>query len=132
MRTNPIVHKTVWRDSEDSAPLVLEGLIQQAEAAEASDIHIQMLGSKASVFFRLDGVLNPVTELAEGLAERVLGRIKFLSRLKTYQESIPQDGRIEKGEIKARSDIRVATYPTVTGEKVVLRLFTASAARSLD
>src|SRR6267378_3166181 len=132
MHTDSIVYKAGSEGSEESAPLVLERLIQQAEAAEASDIHIQMLGTKASVSFRLDGVLNPVTELAEGLAERVLGRIKFLSRLKTYQESIPQDGRIEKAEVKAQSDIRVATYPTVTGEKVVLRLFTLSALRSLD
>jgi len=132
MRTDSIVYKAGSEGSEESAPLVLERLIQQAEAAEASDIHIQMLGTKASVSFRLDGVLNPVSELAGGLAERVLGRIKFLSRLKTYQESIPQDGRIEKAEVKARSDIRVATYPAVTGEKVVLRLFTLSALRSLD
>jgi type II secretory ATPase GspE/PulE/Tfp pilus assembly ATPase PilB-like protein len=62
--------------------------------------------------------------LPEPLAERVFGRIKYLSKLKTYQESLPQDGRIDRTEVGATTDIRVATYPTVTGEKIVLRFFT--------
>jgi len=69
--------------------------------------------------------------LSEAVAERVFGRIKFLARLKTYQESLPQDGRIDKSQVGAQNDIRVATYPTVTGEKIVLRLFARSNARTL-
>jgi type II secretory ATPase GspE/PulE/Tfp pilus assembly ATPase PilB-like protein len=114
------------------APEVLEQLIHQAEGAGASDIHLQMRGSVAEVSFRLDGVLTPITELPAGLAERVGGRIKYLARLKTYQDSLPQDGRIDRQEVGARNDLRVATYPTVTGEKIVLRLFNTSAAKSLD
>ncbi len=110
-------------DSAADAPKWLEALIQQAERAQASDIHLQMAGGAASVLFRLDGVMTPATELPGPLAERVFGRIKFLARLKTYQESLPQDGRIDKDSVHARSDIRVSTYPTVTGEKIVLRLF---------
>jgi len=108
---------------EPPAPEVLEQLVQQAERAGASDIHVQMNGPSAAVSFRVDGVLAPINELPAVLAERIMGRIKFLARLKTYQQSLPQDGRIEKAEIKAQNDIRVATYPTVTGEKIVLRLF---------
>jgi len=90
-----------------------------------------MRGQVAEVAFRLDGVISPVSELPAGLAERVCGRIKYLAKLKTYQESLPQDGRIDRQEVGARNDIRVATYPTVTGEKIVLRLFNASAVKSL-
>jgi type II secretory ATPase GspE/PulE/Tfp pilus assembly ATPase PilB-like protein len=100
-------------------------LIGQAESAAASDIHLQMREASAWIVFRLDGVMTPATEIPSALAERVFGRIKFLARLKTYQESLPQDGRIDKASVKARSDIRVSTYPTVTGEKIVLRLFNA-------
>jgi type II secretory ATPase GspE/PulE/Tfp pilus assembly ATPase PilB-like protein len=75
--------------------------------------------------------MTPAATLPAELAERVFGRIKFLARLKTYQDSFPQDGRIDKADLQARSDIRVATYPTVTGEKIVLRLFNASTIRSL-
>src|SRR5438105_380290 len=88
-------------------------------------------GGAASVWFRLDGVMTPAAELPAEVAERVFGRIKFLARLKTYQESLPQDGRIDKATLAARSDIRVATYPTVTGEKIVLRLFNIASVKAL-
>lgn len=117
--------------SSEHAPEILEKLVRRAEAARASDIHLQMRGASAEVAFRLDGVLTSVTELPADVAERVFGRIKFLARLKTYQESLPQDGRIARDDLAAQNDIRVATYPTVTGEKIVLRLFTSSPAKSL-
>jgi type II secretory ATPase GspE/PulE/Tfp pilus assembly ATPase PilB-like protein len=106
--------------------------VRQAESAGASDIHLHMRGDKAEIAFRLDGVLAPMTELPGDMAERVIGRIKFLARLKTYQESLPQDGRINRAEIGARNDLRVATYPTVTGEKIVLRLFESWGTKTLQ
>jgi type II secretory ATPase GspE/PulE/Tfp pilus assembly ATPase PilB-like protein len=116
---------------ETSAPQKLEELIRQAENVGASDLHLQMQGKAAQISFRLDGVMTPPWELSEDVAERVFGRIKFLARLKTYQDSLPQDGRIEKGEIGTRHDLRVATYPTVTGEKIVIRIFQEATAKSL-
>src|SRR5262249_40318482 len=98
----------------------------------ASDIHLQMSGDTAQVSLRLDGVMAPVRTLPAGLAPLVFGRIKYLARLKTYEQSLPQDGRIDRGQVNARNDVRGATYPTVTGEKIVLRLFTSTGARSLD
>ena len=81
-----------------------------------------MCGGAAQVSFRLDGVMTPAGGLSDDIAERVFGRIKFLAHLKTYQDSLPQDGRVEKTQIGAINDIRVATYPTVTGEKIVISL----------
>jgi len=115
----------------DAAPQILEQLVKRAELAGASDIHLQMRGKSAEVLFRLDGVIVPVTELSDAVAERVVGRIKFLARLKTYQESLPQDGRIDHADVGSTNDIRVATYPTITGEKLVLRLFSTSTAKRL-
>lgn len=120
----------VARASED-APTLLEQLVRQAERAGASDIHLQMRGKAAEVGFRLDGLITPVRELPAGIAERIFGRIKFLARLKTYQESLPQDGRIAREELNSRNDLRVATYPTVTGEKIVLRLFNPGTGKTL-
>ena len=117
--------------AESSAPEVLERLVQQAERAGASDIHLHMHGKAAQVSFRLDGVMTPATQLAGDVAERVFGRIKFLARLKTYQNSLPQDGRINRDAVNARNDLRVATYPTVTGEKIVLRLFNETVVKGL-
>ena len=117
--------------SDASAPEVLENLVRLAERAGASDIHLQMRGKMAEVGFRLDGIITPGRELPAEIAERVFGRIKFLSRLKTYQESLPQDGRISRNELQCQNDIRVATYPTVTGEKIVLRLFNSTSVKTL-
>lgn len=116
---------------ELSAPKILEELVHQAEHAGASDIHLQMRGQVAEVAFRLDGVISPVKELPAEIADRVFGRIKFLAKLKTYQETLPQDGRISRDELKSRNDLRVATYPTVTGEKIVLRLFNTDPVKTL-
>ena len=117
---------------EPEAPAVLADLIRQAEAAGASDIHFQMTGDGAHIAFRLDGVMTPVSTMPAALAGRVAGRVKFLARLKTWQESLPPDGRIARADSGAQHDIRVATYPTVTGEKIVLRLFNESVARPLN
>jgi general secretion pathway protein E len=118
-------------ESEGSVPAIVEDLIHQAEQAMASDIHLQMGNGGATAFFRLDGLMTPSAKFSAEIAERVFGRIKFLSRLKTYQESMPQDGRIDQRSVHARSDIRVATYPTVSGEKIVLRLFNPAAAKGI-
>lgn len=108
------------------APRSLVELVAAAVQARASDLHIHRRGAVAEVAFRVDGVLVPVRTLPEGLAERVLGRIKYLARLQTWQDAVPQDGRIDRAELGVAQDVRVATYPTVTGEKVVLRLFNSS------
>jgi general secretion pathway protein E len=127
----PTKLQTAAGNAAPSAPKILEELVQQAERAGASDIHLQMRGKVAEVGFRLDGIITPGRELPGEIAERVFGRIKFLARLKTYQESLPQDGRISHEELGSKNDVRVATYPTVTGEKIVLRLFDGSTAKSL-
>lgn len=116
---------------EPDAPAVLTRLLHQAETAGASDVHLHCTRDGAEVAFRLDGVLTPVAALPSGLAERLFGRIKYLARLKTYDDSLPQDGRIERADAGTAQDIRVATYPTVTGEKIVLRLFNPTAVRRL-
>jgi len=132
MISENIQTKDDGKHSEASAPEVLEKLVRLAERAGASDIHLQMRGKLAEIGFRLDGIITPGRELPAEIAERVFGRIKFLSRLKTYQESLPQDGRISRDDLKCKNDIRVATYPTVTGEKIVLRLFNSTSVKALD
>ena len=116
----------------DSAPEALARLIALAERAGASDVHIQRAVPEATVAFRLDGVMQPVANLPADLAERVSGRIKFLANLRTYQDSLPQEGRIAKEALGCQTDVRVSTYPAVTGEKIVLRLFAAAQPRTLE
>jgi type II secretory ATPase GspE/PulE/Tfp pilus assembly ATPase PilB-like protein len=117
------MEKLTSHETTCDAIRTLEALVQKAGRAGASDIHLQTVSEGANVLFRLDGVMVDVERFAPELAARVFGRIKFLANLKTYQEALPQDGRIDKTLAGAASDLRVATYPTVTGEKIVLRLF---------
>ncbi len=113
-------------------PRALEELVRRAELSGASDIHLQRTAAGAEVSLRLDGLLTRLAPLEGELADRVFGRIKYLARLKTYQSQTPQDGRIDKADLGARRDLRVSTYPAVTGEKIVLRLFSEAAAPALD
>jgi len=115
-----------------SATEVLEALVREAEEQWASDIHLHAVDGRAEVAFRLDGVLAPRPAVPESVARQLFGRIKYLAKLKTYQDSMPQDGRIDRADVGAREDIRVATYPTVTGEKIVLRFFSAFAVLEVD
>ncbi|HEY1169918.1 MAG TPA: ATPase, T2SS/T4P/T4SS family [Verrucomicrobiae bacterium] len=101
----------------------VDALLHEAEMAGASDVHLHVLAEEAAIDFRLDGVLKRVRTLPVEDAKRWFGRLKYLAKLKTYQEAMPQDGRIPKEACGTKTDIRVSCYPTVTGEKIVLRLF---------
>ena len=76
-----------------SAPAILEQLVQQAEHAGASDIHLQSRGKSAEVSFRLDGVITAGAELPAEVAERVFGRIKFLAAPIRNASAYPIEGR---------------------------------------
>tara|TARA_B110000014_G_C20009482_1_gene523359 strand:- start:314 stop:769 length:456 start_codon:yes stop_codon:yes gene_type:complete len=99
------------------ATAAVEWLLQFATRHQASDVHLHMDREGCRVQFRLDGVLTNVGTLPIEAAKLVLGRVKYLAKLKTYVESLPQDGRIAADEVGLGSDVRVSTYPTVTGEK---------------
>ena len=112
-------------EPSDVGPRECSRLMVRAAEAGASDLHIQPKGDgSAGVSFRLDGVLRPVEVLSPEAAPLVCGRIKFLAKLKTWEHSLPQDGRIDQADIDLNQELRVSTFPTVSGEKVVVRFFT--------
>ena len=106
-----------------SAITAVSDLLHRAEKCGASDIHLHRRGDSLRVDFRLDGLLAPVDSFPMALGERIIGRIKYLARLKTYQDHLPQEGRIGRDDSGIQCDVRLASYPTVQGEKLVLRLF---------
>ena len=71
--------------------------------------------------WRLDGVLQDVTEFPKAIAGQIVSRLKVLSRLLTYQSDVPQEGRIQDDRFE--NEIRVSTFPTLFGERAVIRLF---------
>ena len=98
-------------------------IIHEGLRRGASDIHLEPAADGILVRFRLDGVLHPAVEANTEHAQNVVARLKVLAELLTYQTDIPQEGRIDRHKVNAPSDLRMSTFPTVRGEKAVIRLF---------
>jgi type II secretory ATPase GspE/PulE/Tfp pilus assembly ATPase PilB-like protein len=105
------------------APDVVDRALAEAQRAGASDLHFQPGGDGLELRWRIDGVLHPVAVLPAKVAPNVVARLKVLAELLTYRTDIPQEGRIRgvAGEV----EMRVSTFPTLFGEKAVVRMFAA-------
>ncbi len=116
----------------DDTPIVkfVNKCLLDAIKRGASDVHFEPYETSLRVRFRLDGILRPVANAPVKLAPRIAARIKVMSGLDIAERRLPQDGRIKLNITKARSmDFRVSTCPTLFGEKAVLRILDASAAK---
>jgi type II secretory ATPase GspE/PulE/Tfp pilus assembly ATPase PilB-like protein len=133
----------------------VELLLAAARAAGASDVHLQPTGSGLLVQWRIDGVLQRLGEFPRGQAADAVVRLKVLAELLTYRTDAPQEGRIRgeglgpgarneglgararqeqatSGDSPALApgpsssiEMRVSTFPTLHGERAVVRLFAA-------
>jgi type II secretory ATPase GspE/PulE/Tfp pilus assembly ATPase PilB-like protein len=112
------------RTAEDVVSLV-DDVLKKAVDSAASDIHFEPTGSELAVKFRLDGVLRTVERVPKSLADNVIARLKVLGSLLTYRNDIPQEGRIEitNGCNDKVIDQRLAVFPTIHGQRAVVRLF---------
>ena len=75
------------------------------------------------MLWRIDGVLHPVGHLPRAITTNVVSRLKVLAELLTYQVDVPQEGRIRSGD--SSLDMRLSTFPTLFGEKAVVRILQA-------
>jgi type IV pilus assembly protein PilB len=117
-------------DGISDGPLVrlVNALIFQAAEENASDVHFEAQEDALVVRFRVDGVLREVQRIPKKMAAGVTTRMKVLAKLDIAERRKPQDGRItlSTSAVGRMLDIRVATLPTVEGEKVVMRLLDKS------
>ncbi|QGT77673.1 type IV-A pilus assembly ATPase PilB [Guyparkeria halophila] len=105
-------------------------LLTDAIRKGASDIHIEPYEKQFRVRFRIDGMLTESAKPPANLADRIIARVKVMSRMDISERRIPQDGRIKLKLSKNRSiDFRVNTCPTLFGEKVVLRILDPTSAQ---
>jgi general secretion pathway protein E len=104
-------------------------VLRLAREAAASDVHLDPTADALELRWRLDGVLQPLVRVPKEVAASVVARLKVLSGLLTYETSLPQEGRIWDDGL--RVEVRVSTFPTLYGERAVLRLLGASR-ESLD
>lgn len=108
-------------------------ILKFAMQNDASDIHIEPTTTEIKIRYRMDGVLVNTLNLPLKAHAALVSRIKILSNLKIDEARIPQDGRFSSSLDGNEIDFRVSTFPTVSGEKVVMRLLDKSAGlRSLE
>ncbi len=117
----------------EDAPIVkyVNLILRQALQERASDIHIEPAADDFRVRFRIDGVLHDITRSPKAIQGGVTTRLKVMADLDIAEHRLPQDGRITITAGQREIDLRVATLPTVHGEKVVMRVLDKTNA-SLD
>ena len=115
----------------EDAPIVkyVNLLITQAVQDRASDIHIEPGEHDLRVRYRIDGVLHEVMRSPRSIQSGVISRLKIMADIDISERRIPQDGRLSVSTPGGKVDLRVATLPTVWGEKVVMRILDNSTAR---
>jgi type IV pilus assembly protein PilB len=114
---------------EDDAPIVrfVNLLISQGIQDKASDIHIEPAEYDMKVRYRIDGVLHEMQSAPKAIQNGVISRLKIMSEIDIAERRKPQDGRMSVSHGGRKIDLRVATLPTVWGEKVVMRILDNSA-----
>jgi type IV pilus assembly protein PilB len=117
-------------DGISEAPLVrlVNSVLFQAAEDGASDVHFEPQEDALVVRFRIDGVLQEMQRIPKRMSAGVTTRLKVLAKLDIAERRRPQDGRISVNAAAAGRmlDVRVATLPTVEGEKVTMRLLDKS------
>ncbi|WIB37117.1 ATPase, T2SS/T4P/T4SS family [Curtobacterium sp. MCJR17_043] len=110
--------------SLDDVPIVrfVNLLVSQAIQDHASDIHIEPGEHEVRVRYRIDGVLHEMTPAPKNIQNGVISRLKIMSDIDIAERRKPQDGRMSVRHGGRQIDLRVATLPTVWGEKVVMRI----------
>ena len=126
---NKIFHADSTSTSDQEAVGWLSRLIEECLMLQASDIHLEPYESLLRIRLRIDGLLHEMPTPPTALRERIVSRIKVLSRLDIAEKRLPQDGRMQFSLTGRVVDLRVSTLPTLHGEKVVLRVLDFHAQR---
>jgi type II secretory ATPase GspE/PulE/Tfp pilus assembly ATPase PilB-like protein len=108
---------------ESYAARFVDALLAAGRRRGASDIHLLPAPRGLEIRWRVDGVLQPLGCFSPGGVTNVVMRLKVLADLLTYRADLPQEGRIRASSSGA--EMRVSTFPTVHGERAVVRIFTS-------
>jgi type IV pilus assembly protein PilB len=112
----------------EDAPIVklVQAIMTQASADRASDVHIEPTEKDVRVRFRVDGVLHEVMHSPKSIQGGLISRLKVMGDLNIAEKRVPQDGRVSLRVNNRNLDLRLATLPTVHGEKIVIRILDKS------
>jgi len=111
-------------------PLVqaLNLIIDEAVKARSSDIHIEPQEDRVRIRYRIDGTLHDMMSLPLSVHRALISRVKILGGMNIADHFRPQDGQFSTKSKGREIDVRVATAPTVSGERATLRLLDKSMA----
>jgi type IV pilus assembly protein PilB len=112
----------IIKNEKKVAPEILGQIIEDAIALKASDIHLEPQEAEILVRFRIDGILEDAGVLPKQYYENILNRIKLEARLRIDEHGKAQDGAIRYKNDTIGGDLRVSIIPTLSGEKVVMRI----------
>jgi len=106
------------------APIIklVNTIIVEAFKMRASDIHLEPLGKKFRLRYRIDGVCHEMKSPPKRLQASILSRLKIMSNMSISEKRIPQDGRIQTSVGAKTIDLRVSCLPTNHGESIVMRI----------
>ncbi|MBS0352462.1 MAG: Flp pilus assembly complex ATPase component TadA [Proteobacteria bacterium] len=121
-RTGDDIDKLSDHESDAPAIRMAHRLLTQAMDSGASDVHLEPTADSLVVRYRIDGALQEVEVLSHRWSQAVVSRLKLMARLDIAERRLPQDGRIRFTTRGVSLDLRVATFPTLHGESMVLRL----------
>lgn len=111
-------------DSVDSPPIVrlVVDIIDGAINERSSDIHLEPQEDDMRVRYRVDGVLQDIMRVPRHIEASVISRIKILAGMDITEKRAPQDGHMNIRKSSKEYDLRISTFPTVNGEKAVMRI----------
>lgn len=101
---------------------IVNSMFEQAVQQRASDIHLEPNLEGGQVRFRIDGLLHPQISFDPQVFAAVITALKVRAGMDIAKRLIPQDGRLECTVSDQKIDVRMASLPTIKGEKLVLRL----------
>ncbi|MFO1020889.1 MAG: GspE/PulE family protein [Planctomycetales bacterium] len=110
---------------QNDIPAIVEQILSAARDARATDVHLQPTEVDWEMRWRIDSVLQEVARFPLDVGRRIVTRLKVLAELLTYRVDLPQEGRV-RSDLGA-NETRISCFPTIFGEKVVIRLFVGSA-----
>ncbi len=115
--------------TEQTAMRTVDRILARAASAGASDIHLERMPDNLRVRFRVDGTFNDIGYISTAVAPAICARLKVLAGMDIAEHRLPQDGRLTVTIGTRRLDFRASTFPTIHGEKLVLRMLDQASLR---
>ncbi|OLC76533.1 MAG: hypothetical protein AUH72_18700 [Acidobacteria bacterium 13_1_40CM_4_65_8] len=113
--------------TEETAVRTVDRILARAASAGASDIHLERTAQNLRVRLRVDGTFLDLGYISAAVAPAICARLKVLAGMDIAEHRLPQDGRLSVNIGSRRLDFRASTYPTIHGEKLVMRVLDQSA-----